>query len=741
MKKYFLFAIIANLFSFWSFSQSTGLPTLEGLKKQVPNLKDTALVNCLNLIAYNLDNTGFGPDPADFIRRSDSIFRYANLAFEEAKKINYKKGMVDGLNRLASSENIKGYGLRWANQNDSSSKAEQTKYVLAAIELAEKINYDDGLGEAYYGWPTGDRDDTGYYLKKSLPYFQKSGNEKAEGEVCTWIAEGYLATGYYEKAFEYCQRGLILNQKTVDDVRTKEEQKWREYLYQQSLSDMADLYKAAGDYQSSLEYLDVSSRFGVERNTGWTMEGEKAEIFRLTRQYDSSFYYLRISGDTANTWTKRDIAATYLMTKQYDSALTLLKQVEPEFRKVNHRENLIPVLFYTASSYTGKNEDNKALPYARELTSDAEYLGRRPDMMNGYELLSRIHHHFGNNDSAYYYLDKYIILKDSIQNRQFLFRINNYKKVAEDAKKEAKLSLLDKDNKLKDAQLKQEVQQKNFLFILLSALGLTGFFIYRSIYLKRKNERIRHEQLENEMKLQQLQNEKKHAEFQQRAAELEMQALRAQMNPHFIFNCLSSINRFILKNEGKTASNYLTRFSRLMRMVLTNSQKPLIVLDDELEMLGIYLEMERLRFKNSFEYSINFLNAIDSDNIFIPPLLLQPFCENAIWHGLMQKDGPGRLDIELSMRENILHCVITDNGVGRERAAEMKSKTGEKEKSMGLKITTERLALFNREKAVHTFYEIEDLKDENGNPAGTKVVIKISFKEAVEETILTEGRI
>ena len=375
MKKYLLFALIASLFSFWSISQSTGLPTLEGLKKQVPNLKDTALVNCLNLIAYNLDNTGFGPDPADFIRRSDSIFRYANLAFEEAKKINYKRGMVDGLNRLASSENIKGYGLRWANQNDSSSKAEQTKYLLAAIEIAKKINYDDGLGEAYYGWPTGDRDDTSYYLKKSLPYFQKSGNEKAEGEVCTWIAEGYLATGYYENAFEYCQRGLILNQKTVSDVRTKEEQKWREYLYQQSLSDMADLYKAAGDYQSSLEYLDVSSRFGVERNTGWTMEGEKAEIFRLTGQYDSSFYYLRISGDTANTWTKRDIAATYLMTKHYDSALTLLKQVEPGFRKVNHRENLIPVLFYTASSYTGRNEDDKALPYARELISDAEYLG------------------------------------------------------------------------------------------------------------------------------------------------------------------------------------------------------------------------------------------------------------------------------------------------------------------------------------------------------------------------------
>ena len=186
--------------------------------------------------------------------------------------------------------------------------------------------------------------------------------------------------------------------------------------------------------------------------------------------------------------------------------------------------------------------------------------------------------------------------------------------------------------------------------------------------------------------------EVQHLETEKKQAELEMQALRAQMNPHFIFNCLSSINRFILKNETKIASNYLTRFSRLMRMVLMNSQKPLIALDDELQMLEIYLEMERLRFKNSFDYGITFLNVVDSDNIFIPPLLLQPFCENAIWHGLMHlptgqagKEGPGRLDIELSMQDNILHCIITDNGVGREKAEEMNSKTAEKEKSMGLK--------------------------------------------------------
>jgi hypothetical protein len=563
-----------------------------------------------------------------------------------------------------------------------------------------------------------------------LPYFKKAGNEKMEGSACTWIAEDYLSTGYYENAFEYCQRGLILNHKTVNDARTKEELDWREYLYQQSLSDMADVYKAAGDYQSSLEYLNLASQFGIEKNTGWVMGEEKAEIFRLTGQYDSSFYYLRRFGDSADAWTIRGIGATYLMTKQYDSAIIVLKQAEPLFRKNNIKGVLIPVLYYIGSAYAGKNENNKALSYAREFAADADYLGRRPEMMDGYGLLSKIHHNIGMNDSAYYYLNKYIILKDSIQTRQFLFRVDNYKKSAENAKKEAQIGFLNRDNQINKQQLKQAATFRNFIIAVFIAILFAGLFVFRNVNQKRKNERLQQLQKEQEWKLQRLESGKKETE-------LEMQALRAQMNPHFIFNCLSSINRFILKNEGKTASNYLTRFSRLMRMVLMNSQIQLISLDDELEMLSIYLEMERLRFKDSFDYSINFLNAIDSDNVFIPPLLLQPFCENAIWHGLMNlpKEAHGRLDVELSKKDNTLHCIITDNGVGREKAAALNSKTAEKEKSMGLKITTERLSLLNKEKGVDTYFEIEDVKDENGNVAGTKVSVRITYKEMTEQIV------
>jgi LytS/YehU family sensor histidine kinase len=207
------------------------------------------------------------------------------------------------------------------------------------------------------------------------------------------------------------------------------------------------------------------------------------------------------------------------------------------------------------------------------------------------------------------------------------------------------------------------------------------------------------------------------------------------MNPHFIFNCLSSINKFILKNDTDAASDYLTRFSRLIRQSLTNSQLSLIPLSDEIEMLRIYLDMERLRFSESFTYNITFENSIEAETVYVPPMLLQPFCENAIWHGLMHKKAPGKLEIVLSLENGQLRCIIADNGIGRAKAAELKNQSNGKQKSFGLKITTERLALFNNERSIQDFYKTEDVQDANGNVAGTKITLKISLKKSVVEYV------
>jgi hypothetical protein len=240
-------------------------------------------------------------------------------------------------------------------------------------------------------------------------------------------------------------------------------------------------------------------------------------------------------------------------------------------------------------------------------------------------------------------------------------------------------------------------------------------------------------QLDRSEKEKQLaENAKQLAELQQQKTEVEMQALRAQMNPHFIFNCLNSINRFILTNETEAAANYLTKFSRLVRMVLSNSEEAFIPLEDELMSLRLYIDLEQLRFKNAFEYVIKIGNNVNPATIAIPPLLLQPFVENAIWHGLMNKGSDGKLEISIDLVNDFLCCTIADNGIGRTKAFTIKSKSAEKNKSMGLQITKNRMALLNSNSDEHNF-TINDLIDENGNAKGTSVFIKIKCKELQDE--------
>ncbi len=214
--------------------------------------------------------------------------------------------------------------------------------------------------------------------------------------------------------------------------------------------------------------------------------------------------------------------------------------------------------------------------------------------------------------------------------------------------------------------------------------------------------------------------------FEQKIAETEMTALRAQMNPHFIFNCLNSIKLYTLENDSQTASEYLTIFSQLIRLVLENSRSEKVTLQKELETLRLYIELEAMRFKDKVKYQINVSPQIDQQYIDIPPLLLQPYVENAIWHGLMHKKEGGNICINVSLPlEQYLQIEITDDGIGRELAAEYKSKSATRQKSFGLKMTSERIDIINQVYQIKADVMIVDLKDGMNNPCGTKVIIKI----------------
>ncbi len=719
MRKYYLiiaFVLICHFSSLCQYSEDrrneirkADSLKIENLKKQLSSLTGiTRIDSMLSLAGKYGDIHGEG----GFLNRFDSVLHYATLAQEEAKKIRYKKGLGNALLTTAGVEIIFSF-----KKKINFSVAEN--YLQQVVQIGEQLNDNEMLGGAYL--QMSKIKNTIENEKKAYEYFMKAGDMDGQALIATWLCEEFSYKGEYEEGIDYCQAALKLNKISAQKRANSE---WGHSMVLESYNNLSSLYQAAGDYETAVNYFKQAHQYAAVYNIETEDDLLIARLFVKMQQIDSALFYIDKFKNKNMVYVAQAnflLAKISLIKKDYDKTINILYPFIDTMRKRSMKNPMIEPLLDMANAYIQKGDYKSALKYANEGTMIALERGKRPNLLYGYELLSEIFNHLKQNEKAYQYLLKYIKLKDSIQNHLFLWKLNNYKKEAEEERKTSQINLLNKDNQLKAQQLKQEASLKYFLIACLVLLLVAGVFIFRYIASKRKNERLA--------------SEKKHAELQQQATELEMQALRAQMNPHFVFNCLSSINKFILKNESREAADYLTRFSRLIRMVLTNSQLSMIPVSDEIEMLRLYLDMERLRFSNSFDYNIVYANTIEPETIYIPPMILQPFCENAIWHGLMHKEGQGRLDIIMSIENEQLKCSITDNGVGRIKAAELKSKSGEKQKSFGLKITTERLALFNNETTVRTFYNSEDVLDDEGNISGTEVTLHITYKDDIHEPV------
>ena len=298
----------------------------------------------------------------------------------------------------------------------------------------------------------------------------------------------------------------------------------------------------------------------------------------------------------------------------------------------------------------------------------------------------------GNQNAAAATFNKFVNLSDSLTNRKISLNIAEMEAVYQNKNKEQQIAT-------KSIQLFAARKQLIGLITGLSLLILVAvllIIIYRN---------------------------KKKAEFSKGMAELEMKALRSQMNPHFIFNSLNSIQKYIWENKQEDASEYLTKFARLIRLVLENSLHQSVRLSEELDALRLYIEMEHRRNNQKFDYSITVDKSIDAETTFIPPLLLQPYVENAIWHGLSQKDGRGNLLISLKQKENLLLCQIDDDGIGRTRSSEIKTQTKNKT-SLAMNISSQRIAWLKKDSGIDASVEITD-NYSGGEATGTSVLLTL----------------
>jgi ligand-binding sensor domain-containing protein len=211
-----------------------------------------------------------------------------------------------------------------------------------------------------------------------------------------------------------------------------------------------------------------------------------------------------------------------------------------------------------------------------------------------------------------------------------------------------------------------------------------------------------------------------------RISELEQLSLRAQINPHFVFNCLTSVQSFVLSNDMQNANRYIGEFGSLMRQTLDNSSRSSISITSEVKYLESYLKLEQMRFPSKFNYYINIDDDLDKDNLFVPPLFLQPFVENAIRHGLRHKTTPdGKIKIIIYQAGNDIIFTVEDNGVGRQEANKLKTSRHIEYQSKGINLTLDRLQMLNAENSEKTEVQIIDLNDDHQRPAGTKIIIRI----------------
>lgn len=666
------------------------------MKTQLPQAQGEEKARLLNLIAHWYIDNG--------IIKSDSALHYAKLAFNYAKENNYRFYLCVAANQYGRGK------LQVTNANEG------IKYYRLCVSLAKELQHDSLLALGYRGigealWYQSNFTKAIDTIRYSLYYFKRIGDFREVSNANMVISNIHGDQGNYELAFEGAREALRVGDSVKDRNNVV-----------LSLTQLGYLYKSVGDYEAAMEYYRRG--FSHKPPEGvWAyryLSMSMGDLYCALKQFDSAYFYIKqsFSGNPDSKRSRLEMGEYYFAIEDYDSALHYFTALYNDLNMNGEGNISMIAALGMAQVYLQQKNYKKANKYGMQALQLAYRKGTKQIVHDACHLLYQMHQQLKQPGHAFYYYTQYVQMKDSIITDQFKGKLYAFRRKAEDEQKLAQIEILRKEKQISDQALRETQILRNILMGGILLICILGGIIFWTVSLKRKNEKLENERIQTEL--------------QRRAADLEMQALRAQMNPHFIFNCLSSINRFILKNETDKASDYLTRFSRLMRLVLINSQKPLIVLEDEVEMLRLYVEMEQLRFKHAFDYSITYTNDIEPANILIPPLLLQPFCENAIWHGLMHKESHGHLKIEFSMHGAVLHCTIADDGIGRAKAGELQSRSSEKMKSFGLKLTADRLALFNEDRSVQTSYKIDDVIDDAGNIAGTVVTLEIRYKEFVD---------
>lgn len=589
------------------------------------------------------------------------------------------------------------------------------KYAEKALKIAEYIKWNKGIAISYHRIASiynshGDFSNALKYRLEELNKWKKINNKVNICAVLGDIGISYSDQGNYSKAMEYYLSSLKMAEKIGFNERIII-----------NLCNIGSVHKDQGNIDKALEFYTKSLKLAKEynfKNFIAINQGNIGNLYCAQEKYSKALesYLIALNideglGNKENSvaWVI-NIAGIYqfqsdsasmagnigLMKIKNKKALDFFFKALKLSEEIDNMHLCANILGNIGAIYITSKQYDDAKLFLQKSQDISKKINSKDELIIGYQRFYELYKHINNAEKALEYFEKYVSLKDSVFNEDNQKIISELQIKYETEKKESENKALIQRNEV------QALIITNNQYLII---GLAFFFvlILSIIALLFRQNKL------NSQKL---------------TAQFEQKLLRTQMNPHFIFNSLTSIESFLYDHQPLEACEYISSFSRLMRLILENSAFEDITLEKEIETLECYLTLQKLRLDDNLEYSIEVDKSIYTNEIHLPPMLTQPFIENAIEHGFRGIERTGIINIIFSLNNNNLQIQVIDNGIGIEQAQHQKDlyKT---HKSMAMQITTERLKYLNKLKKQKLSFTISDLYLDQQENKGTKIIFSI----------------
>lgn len=574
------------------------------------------------------------------------------------------------------------------------------------IELAAKTGNDDDLFLALYNsaagyFTEGQHEKAIVYGNKAKSIVEKQHNLKSLARVTNLLASSYAELGLMDKAIDYSQKTIDIQKQLKDTFRIIT-----------ATMNLATIYHDIKDFNQALKLYnecirsskDVSIPESFQSYLFLNISGTHTNLGNT----DSALMYAlkgldlkrKIGYDEGIASALNEVAGIYRNQKKYTEALNYYKQSQQYLQNYKQSKSTYYLYINLAILFNDLNKTDSAIYYGNLALDFAEKAKALVLLRHTHYQLSSIYEKKQDAVKALEHYKKYDVLKDSIHSEESQAKMANLKIAFDIEQKDKKIETLTLQDEIKQQKLKETRAQTLFIFLLFILIICV---IMLFVYFKIRNQKLKQENA---------------------LSELKQRLLTSQMNPHFMSNALASIQNYLVTGKEKEAANYLGKYGELTRQILESSRSNDVVLEDEIQLLDHYLQIQQLISPKKFDYHINIDPSIDPSYIEIPPMLIQPFVENAIKHGVSQGKGsiPGTIYLSFFKKDLFLEVQVKDNGTG------FHTNNQENRKSYALDITKERIAYLNKNNKNKIGFTMEVIK-ENTDISGTLVTIKIPLNE------------